>query len=195
MLFVEMEQLWLGFYFCHGNTYCFMILHEKKQITQNIWLQKAKIEERLPTSATFITRLNKCCFEFITEFKILGHEGRREERSGVCVCLCVCVHWFSLIRKATGVWTFMTSAALVALNCLWREIHLSSPVCVSQISSDLLHTCTRFPSVAFLEVNFTRLNKGLTLRIYINSYLWVWLSPSSIHSQTNSHTLGKTHTP
>ena len=40
-------------------------------------------------------------------------------------------------------------------------------VCVSQISPDLTHTCTRVLSVSFFEVNFNALTKRLLVRTCI----------------------------
>ncbi len=108
----------------------------------------------------------------------------RREVWCVCVCTYVCVLVFSdkeCQRHLTTTDLFSVGGIKLFVK---RNTFVLCCVCVSQISSDLTHTCTRFLSGTFYEVNFIWFNKGLIVRIYINSHLWVWLTTTHTHTHT-----------
>ncbi len=89
----------------------------------------------------------------------------------MCVCLSVCALVFTDKEGQKR----LTPRDLCSVGGIKLFVKRNSFVfccsCISQISSDLTHTCTRFLSVTFFEVNFIRLNKELIVRIHINSDL------------------------
>lgn len=119
-------------------------------IYKNTWHSKPLVTtnhtgHQLQTWATSEIYIKFFYLKFRTEFTILT--GVTDFKWGwldMCLHSCVYVQDFC-DKEGQQCLTSMTAAVLVALSCLLREIHLSPAVCVSQISADLTHTCTRFP--------------------------------------------------
>lgn len=86
---------------------------------------------RMALNAPCQVLLRKRSFKFNTEFKNLA-AVKDFLVSFFCECMFVrvCVSVFR-DKKGQRCLTSRTPAVLVALSCLWREIHLSSAICVS----------------------------------------------------------------
>lgn len=91
-----------------------------------------------------------------------------------CVTARMCVCSFSLIRRAKGVWPWMTRCGVGGIKLfVKRNTFVSCCVCVSQISSDLTYL-QQGSRVPFSTVTSVCLDKGLIVGISVRSHLFVW---------------------